>query len=82
VHYPLTRDVYNSALWDFAAVSQAKDEDESGRMGRFARRFGQPTGAAEGEGLASLLDVGGELKPVNHNMIAKAERTKKKGGKK
>jgi hypothetical protein len=78
----LNRDVYNSALWDFAAVTKAEDEDEGGRMGRFARRFGQQqqsTAGAEGGGsLADLLDVGGSLAPVDHKMIAKSERSKKK----
>jgi len=65
-NFPLTRDIYNHPLWDFAALSKGvRDEDESGRLGRFARRFkaddSTMSGSESADIMADLLDVGGEL---------------------
>jgi hypothetical protein len=54
---PLNKDVHNSPLWEFRSDSRSKELDESGRLGRFARRFGEGMDdlgsiaqGAEGEG--------------------------------
>lgn len=65
----LTRDITNHPLWNpgMERRSGAQGEDESGRLGRFRRRFGQPgeeraaaPAAAPGEGPGSAQGAKGQ----------------------
>jgi hypothetical protein len=55
----LTKDVFNSPLWQFRADAKGDELDSSGRLGRFARRFGE--GLEDLEGMAEGTGESGKL---------------------
>lgn len=66
-HQPLTRDSYNSGLWSFASSLDAaalKEEDESGRLGRFARRM-----TVADQAVPSSIESPALMQQREHNQI-------------
>ena len=84
---PLSRYVYNSPLWSFSSAVRGQEEDESGRMSRFSKKYEGRTGEeAEGDGSMGelLMNVQGENVAIDPKMIARSDRGnkgKKKGKK-
>ncbi|KAG8897201.1 hypothetical protein FRB99_008376 [Tulasnella sp. 403] len=90
----LTRDLTNNPFWSPAVDPTGGTEEESGRMGRFNKRFGQDEGSritfeymegpmsAQNESnalaMAAKLGLGGKYKAPKNEAEAKKEKGKKK----